>query len=306
MSTKRLFIYGEVLGTGLDDERTVTIQFKVDGSGQLVSGTGGFTVTGAIDIDFDSIADYEGVLLQADMDSFGFLDGGAADDAFDVRLTNVTGALAGYYAGKDLAIVVSSEVSVDFPDAFNGSFGADFLSQAKGVIGAADPIVVAGECGLSVEAYCSVNGSPNKTKCQIKTTKASSHWEHGGFDYQGRSCRRSKYGMHGNPEPSWSKKYPATDVLFTYVVTNTGTTPISNLMVDDSFDTAVPGIPTTLAVGQSVTLTRTVALREKLTDSVMVMGEFGAAMCTALDNVVITDKMREMRHHDMGHYKRRH
>ena len=109
--------------------------------------------------------------------------------------------------------------------------------------------------------------------------------------------------MHGNPQPSWVNKYPATNVLFTYVVTNTGTTPISNLSLDDSFDSAIASVPTTLAPGASVTLTRTVALRDELTDTVTVMGEFGTAMCSAHDNVVITDKMRQMKLHDLDHYK---
>jgi len=297
------FIYGEVLGTGVDDERFITIEFKVDTLGNVVDGTAALTVKGSIDVDFDSIADYDGVLLQADVDAFGFLEGGASDDVFDLRLTNVTGALALLYAGKDLAVVMNSEISTEFPTPFSGSFATPFIGQAKGVLGAVDPVVVVGECSLDVDAFCSVNGGPNKTKCRIKATKSSSHWEHVDRDYHGRSCKRSKYGMHGTPEPSWTKKYPATDVLFTYVVTNTGTTPISNLIVDDSFDTDVSGVPTTLAPGASVTLTRMVQMREALTDTVSVMGEYGAAMCSANDNVVISDKLRKMKLHDMDDYK---
>lgn len=297
------FIYGEVLGTGVDDERFITIEFKVDTLGNVVDGTAALTVKGSIDTNFDSVADYDGVLLQADVDAFGFQEGGASDDVFDLRLTNVTGALAPLYAGKDLAVVVNSENSTEFPTPFSGGFAANFTGQAKGVLGAVDPVVVVGECSLDVDAFCSVNGSPNKTKCRIKATKSSAHWEHVPRDYHGNSCQRSKYGMHGAPEPSWTRRYPATDVKFTYVVKNTGTTPISNLIVDDSFDTAVSGVPVTLAPGASITLTRTVQMREAMTDTVSVMGENGAAMCSANDNVVISDKMRKMQLHDMDDYK---
>ncbi|MEQ1592246.1 MAG: hypothetical protein ABL892_07660 [Thiobacillaceae bacterium] len=297
------FILGEVLGTGADDERFITIQFKVDSAGHLVTGTAALTVKGSIDVDFDGLPDYDGTLLTADVAAFGFLDGGVLDDVFDLRMTNVAGVLAPLYAGKNLAILVRSEVSTEFPNPFNGDFVADFVGQAKGVIGALDPVIVAGDCDLDVDAFCSVNGGPKMAKCRIKVTKSSCHWEHETKSYHGNACHRSKYGMHGDPEPTWVKKYPATNVLFTYVVTNTGTTPISNLAVDDSFDTAVVGVPATLAPGQSVTLTRTVGLRDELNDTVTVMGEFGTAMCSAHDNVTITDKMREMKLHDLDHYK---
>lgn len=299
------FIFGEVTGTGVDSENFITIEFKVDSSGHLVDGTGALTVVGAIDVDFDTIPEYYGVLLQADVDAFGFLDGGVGTDRFDIHLTNITGDLAPIYSelSPSLAVIVDSENSTEFPTPFNGSFAADFTGQAKGVLGTADPIVVVGTCSLSVDAFCSVGGGTNMTKCRIKATKSSAHWEHVPRDYHGHSCKRSKYGMHGDPEPSWSHRYPATDVLFTYVVTNTGTTPISNLMVDDSFDTTVSGVPSTLAPGASVTLTRTVPLREGLTDSVTAMGEYTSSMCSANDSVVISDKMRKMKLHDMDNYK---
>lgn len=299
------YIVAEIIGTGTGAEHFITVQFQVDNQGNVVNGTGALTVMGSIDVDYDLIPEYDGVLLKADVavDGFGFLDGGTAADAFDLRLTNITGALAPLYAGKDLAMSVTSQVSTEYPAPFNGSFVTSFTAEAEGQVGSADPVVVVGECSLNVDAYCSVGGSANATKCRIKATKSSSHWEHEDRDYQGHSCKRSKYGMHGMPEPSWTKKYPATNVLFTYVVTNTGTTLISNLIVDDSFDTAVPGVPATLAAGASVTLTRTVAMREPLTDTVMVNGVFGTAMCSASDSVVISEKLRKMKLHDMDDYK---
>ncbi|MEQ1663452.1 MAG: hypothetical protein ABL877_12240 [Thiobacillus sp.] len=301
------FILGEVMPTGPDSEKYVTISFKVDNTGALVDGVGAMTVYGAIDVDFDTIPEYDGVLLQADVDAFGFQDGGASNDTFDMRMTNVTGLLAAnMYPGKDLAVVLTSEISAEFPNAFNGSFAANFTGHAKGNLGSVDPVVVVGECSINVEAYCSVNGSPNTTKCRIKAGKSSHHWLHVPQSYHGNSCHRAKYGMHGNPEPMWVKKYPATNVKFTYVVTNTGTTEISDLVVDDSFDIGVTGVPTTLAAGASITLMRTEGLRDGLTNTVLASGVNGSATCSDTDNVVITDKMKNMKLHHLDHYKHKH
>lgn len=300
------FIFGEVMSTGVDDEKYITISFKVDSTGALVDGTAALTVYGAIDVDFDTVPEYDGELLKADVDAFGFQDGGVTDDTFDLRMTNVTGLLAPLYTGKDLAVVVASEISTEFPNAFNGSFAASFTGQAKGVLGAVDPIVVVGECSLTVDAFCSVYGSPNATKCRIKGGKTSHHWMHVPQNYHGNSCHRAKYGMHGTSEPMWVKKYPATNVKFTYVVTNTGTTEISDLIVDDSFDTGVTGVPSTLAPGASVTLMRTVGLRDGLTNTILASGMYGSATCSASDNVVITDKMKRMKLHHLDHYKHKH
>lgn len=299
------FIFGEIVGTGADDEKLFTIQFKVNSSGQFVSGVDGpdLIVRGAVDTNFDGVADYDGVLLEAEVTQFGFENGAAgANDRFDVRLSNVTGLLASLYSARDLSVVVDSEPSDDYPTPFNGTFAADFVAPAKAVLGSVDPLVVAA-CKIDVQAYCSVNGSPNKSVCRINVTKSPKHWEHVTHNHHGHMFRIYKYGMHGDPVPSWASRYAATNVKFTYVVKNIGTTPISNLQVVDSFDSAVPGVPANLAPGQAVTLMRTEALRDGLVDSVIASGESGSAMCMNKDTVAIKDKVRHKRAHDHDRYK---
>lgn len=312
------FIFGEVMGATGDDEKLVTVKFHVDAAGQFVSGIDGpdVVVKGSIDVDFDGVPDYDGVLVEGEVTHFGFRDGGAGDDAFDLRI-NITGGLLNQptlsstgvqlpalYGDNDLALQVASEVSTEFPTPFGGSFAASFAGPAKGILGSVAALPpVADSCKLDVEAACSVDGGPNKSKCRIKVAKSAKHWEHVWFDYHGRSCRKSKYGMHGQSVPSWANKYPKTDVKFTYVVTNTGTTPITNLLIDDSFDAPVSGLPTTLNPGQSISLVRTEKLNERLENVVAVMGESGTAMCSDRDTVVLRDKLRERREHDDDHFK---
>ena len=300
------FLFGPVLGTGPDDERLITVQFRVDTSGSLVSGVDGpdLIIKGSIDVDFDGVADYDGVLLEAEVTQFGFENGASGgDDVFDLRLHNISGALAPLYAGDDLAMRIVSAVTAEYPNPFNGSFTADFIGQAQGIVGAVDPVVVAA-CKLDVEAYCSVGGDPRSSKCRIKKTKAPHHWDwedrfvHGVSHY-----RRYTYGMHGLPVPAWAHHHSSTNVKFIYVIKNIGNTPVSNLAIDDSFDTPVTGLPVSLAPGDTVTLTRTERLREPIEDTVIASGEYLSARCGDTDTVVIREKLRDRRRHDDDHYR---
>lgn len=300
------FLFGEVVGTGPDDEKLITIRFRVDAAGNLVSGVDGpdLVVTGAIDVDFDGVADYEGVLLEAEVLQFGFENGAAGDDFFDLRLGSVGGALAPLYVGGDLALRVVSEASTEYPNPFGGSFAANFVGLAKGAIGATEPLQVA-SCKIDVEAYCSVDGGHNKSACRIQATKSPHHWA-----YEDRSChrgnvsyRRHTYGMHNLPMPGWASSYRSTEVKFTYVIKNTGDTPITDLLVDDSFDAPVSGVPASLAPGQSVAITRRERLRETMSNIVLVTAHYQSATCGDTDTVVIKDKLRERRRHDDDRFK---
>lgn len=304
------FIFGEVLGTGADDEKLVTVKFQVDGNGHFVSGVEGpdLVVKGSIDTDFDGVPNYDGVLLQGEVTQFGFENGASGgDDVFDLRLQldgTTPGALSPLYAGKDLAISIVSEVSTEFPTPFSGSFATDFVGQAKGVIGTVDPLPPpSGSCKLDVDALCSVDGGPFKNKCRIKVTRSPKHWEHEEFDLGGQICRHSTYGMHGDPVPAWATRYASTPVAFKYVVTNTGTTPVSNLVVKDSFDTPVAGVPATLAPGETATLTRTENLSDGIDVVVKVFGRNPPARCGDKDVVVIKDKLRDRQRHDDDNFR---
>ena len=91
-------------------------------------------------------------------------------------------------------------------------------------------------------------------------------------------------------------------VKFTYVVKNTGTTPISNLQVIDSFDIDPTGEPLLLQPGQTFTFVRTEALRDGIINSVIATGESGAQLCMAKDSVAVKAKVRKKRQHDDDHY----
>jgi hypothetical protein len=304
------FIFGQILGTSTDNESLITIQFKVDSNGNFLAGNGtadpDLIVKGAVDVNADGVVDFDGTLLTANVTQFGFQLGTAgAASAFDIRLNSVGGLLqSSLYPNTDLAIVIQSEPSTEFPNPFAGSFTANFTGQAKGTVGTVTHLPVA--CSIEAEAFCSVNGSPNARKCRIQATRSEKHWDwddrSSGGASNGAPYRRYTYGLHGDSIPSWASRFPATAVTFTYVITNTGSTPISNLVVDDSFDTPVTGAPTALDPGQSVTLTRTENLREPIEDVLLAAGKYSTAYCADRSTVVIKNKLRSRRRHDYDDY----
>lgn len=292
------FLFGEFVGATATGVREMTIQFKVAPDGSLVSGVNGadLVITGAVDVDFDGTVDYDGVLLEAEVTQFGFQDGGAAADRFDIRMNSVAGALAPLFNGRDLSISIASEIALDFPNAFNGSFTSDFSGLAKVSIGTTDQLVVAAACHINVEATCSVNGGSPKSTCGITKTKAIKYWKPKWHDFKGHKVCKSQYGTHGGATPSWmmsSPDYKTTPVKFAYVVTNTGTTTIQGLQVLDSFDTTVSGVPTSLAPGQSATLMRTEDLNDPLVNSIVVSGNSGGPVCMSQAAVTITEKVKD-------------
>jgi hypothetical protein len=299
------FLLALINGASADNEKLVTVQLRVDANGQFVSGVTGpdVIVKGSIDVDGDSINEYDGTLLEGEVTQFGFENNDApASDFFDLRVSLTSGAIASLYAGQDLGILITSEVSEEFPNPFIGSFTSDFVAAAKGTCGAAAPLN-SPECALKVIAKCSVNGGPFKDKCRIQKTRSAKHWDWQERSCNGRTYRRYVYGMHGEQEPAWINRYGYTNVTFKYVVVNTGATPVSNLTVDDAFDTPVPGVPASLAPGQSVTLMRTEKLREDLDNMVVAAGSYQSATCGGTDTVVIKDKLRERRRHDYDRFR---
>jgi hypothetical protein len=289
-----------------NDEKLISVQFKVDTQGNLVSGVAGaadFQVIGSIDIDGDDVVDFDGVLLQGEITQFGFLDGGAGgNDQFDLRFNTVSGLLASYFAGSDLAMTVIGTVSTEFASPFNGSFTSDFTGSAEGQLGITTPLQPP-LCKLHLDAYCSVGSGPNMEKCRIKVGKSEKHWESEDRVCNGTPYKSYTYGMHGDPVPAWANRQPATSVKFSYVIKNTGSTPVSSLVVHDSFDSPVSGIPATLNPGQSVTLMRTESLREGLENKVIVSGMYQTAKCGDQDTVVIKDLLRDRRRHDYDDFR---
>ena len=107
-------------------------------------------ITGSIDTDGNGSADYTGTLLTAEVTQFGWLNGASgASDTFDLRLNTIGGALSYLYTDQDLAVNVLSEPSAEYPTPFDGSFNADWLAQAKGVVGSAYPYRAAADVSCS-------------------------------------------------------------------------------------------------------------------------------------------------------------
>lgn len=128
------------------------IHARVNSSGNLVGGVnaGDSAVLGAVnaagndlivigsaDLDNSGTIDANetGVLLSGEITAFGYQDTGAGDttDFYDFRFTPTGGALASYFAGKDIGVLLTSENST-----FDGSFSLSFLGQAKGTYGPKD------------------------------------------------------------------------------------------------------------------------------------------------------------------------
>ncbi|MEM9367697.1 MAG: hypothetical protein AAGD07_17030, partial [Planctomycetota bacterium] len=143
---------------------TFDINIEVDDTGMVVGGVSGddLIVTGDLDLDFDFIPEFSGTLLTGEVIAtpspqfppagFGFQDGTGNFDDFDFRFVVTGGALAGFYAGKDLGVTLNLENS-SFTGDFTTSFGG---GPAKGDLGAIEPDVVVSNPSIDIEK--STNG----------------------------------------------------------------------------------------------------------------------------------------------------
>jgi hypothetical protein len=297
------FLDAQIVGRSTDDARTLSLRVQLDANGQFVGGVTGpdLQVVGSVDVDFDGVADFDGVLLEAEVTGFGFRDGGTADDTFDLRLGLVTGVLASFFAGQDLAITVTSEISAEFPEPFTGSFASSWRGQAKGTLGAIAVEVPIAACKVDVEATCRIDGqSRERCKCRIPVAKSQFFWDVEDRVIRGKVCKRWKYGLHGNPLQNLGRRHRSTPVTFTYVVRNTGPVPVLNLTLDDSFEGELTNVPLVLDPGQSFTTRRTVNLSEAVNNVVTVVGDNGAGLsCGDSDTVVVSQRLKvRRRHHD--------
>ena len=113
------------------------IHFQVDASGALIGGVAGddLVLSGDLDTGGTPAPDVSGILLTGEITAFGFQDTGSNVDAYDMRFTVTGGAIAGYFAGKDIGITVTSENST-----FTGVFDVPFTGGAKGNLGPTDKL----------------------------------------------------------------------------------------------------------------------------------------------------------------------
>ncbi|MCG3180214.1 MAG: hypothetical protein BIFFINMI_02571 [Phycisphaerae bacterium] len=115
------------LGTG-----TVTLVIPVDNTGALIHGNTtsvDLVVSGPIDLDGDTVPEYDGVLLTARVTGFGYEDTGSSTDKYDATLKVTGGALAGVFPNK-IGLSFTSENSN-----FIGDFTVSINGKAKGAIG---------------------------------------------------------------------------------------------------------------------------------------------------------------------------
>ncbi|MGY6276098.1 hypothetical protein [Methylomonas sp. MgM2] len=132
------FINGVISGVQNEIPKNLSIQFKVDGNGNLTpndSTSPNLTIIGSVDTNFDNIVDFSGTLLTANVTQFGYFDGVSGNDQFDLSLNSIGGELAFLYSGQSLAASVISFASQAYPNPFSGSFSSDWQGQASGVIG---------------------------------------------------------------------------------------------------------------------------------------------------------------------------
>ncbi|MBC8001961.1 MAG: HYR domain-containing protein, partial [Opitutaceae bacterium] len=111
-----------------------SVQIVLNNSGGMVSGTGGFTLTGEFTRTEGGMpVTYSGVLLTGDVTAFGYLDS-AFVDQYDFRVNLTGGQIVSLFnCGSSLAIELTSEAST-----FQGNFEQEFHGTAKGSLGPED------------------------------------------------------------------------------------------------------------------------------------------------------------------------
>ena len=130
--------------TGAPAQEVLQLNGVITNTGTVGGGILGddLLVVGEVDADGDTIIDYAGTLLTGEILQFGYEDTGTATDKYDFRFSLTGGALASFFAGQHIGVVVTSENSN-----FINSFNLDFIGGAKGALG---PIAVPEPATLSL------------------------------------------------------------------------------------------------------------------------------------------------------------
>lgn len=121
-----------VMPTGMPAQEVLSIGASISDTGSVMGGVFGddLIVQGEVDQDGNGSIDFAGVLLTGEVLQFGFEDTGTATDRYDFRFALTGGALASFFSGMDIGVVVTSENSN-----FVNSFSVDFIGGAKGALG---------------------------------------------------------------------------------------------------------------------------------------------------------------------------
>jgi hypothetical protein len=118
--------------TGAPAQEVLQLNGVITNTGTVGGGVLGddLLVVGEVDANGDTIIDYAGTLLTGEILQFGYEDTGTATDKYDFRFSLTGGALASFFSGMDIGVIVTSENSN-----FVNSFAVDFIGGAKGALG---------------------------------------------------------------------------------------------------------------------------------------------------------------------------
>jgi hypothetical protein len=108
---------------------TFSIDVNVDATGALLPGGAGLLITGDIDTDGDSVADFSGTLLSGDASQFG--DSGSSPGVFEFVFDITGGSLVPDFFGAQAGVILGA----DGNSTFTGSFAVDFSNLSGGVAG---------------------------------------------------------------------------------------------------------------------------------------------------------------------------
>jgi hypothetical protein len=217
----------------ITNPRDVEIHIRVDNSGNLLGGVAGddLRIEGNVDLDGNPSTtgdNLSGVLLTGEILDFGFLEAGVTDQ-FDFRFIPTGGALASFWAGKDIGITMNSENST-----FGDDFTVDFGGGAKGNIGAIEPLPGPILGSIIVDKVTDPSGDP--TSFSFSTT---------GAGYAG-------FSLADADAPNEQQVAPGTYTVSEFVPAGWDLADLT--IVDPTGDSSAAGDVATLVVGPGETI----------------------------------------------------
>jgi uncharacterized repeat protein (TIGR01451 family) len=202
------------------DGRSLTVTLTLDANGNIIPTTGpNLVIDGQLTINGTN---YNGILLEGDVEQFGFQYTGTTTNSFDFRMaldaTN-PGLLASYYGSNNIGITMLSQAST-----FTGSFASNFTggtptgAGANGAVGPISPLPPAlGSLGGTVYEDFNNNGIDTAPDVPLQGVEIVLS----GTDYQGNPVSETTYTgidgsyVFGSLEPSGPSGYTIDEIQST-------------------------------------------------------------------------------------------